>query len=141
MEVLSSGCIFQPVTPQEDVTAPWSNDWIGYRRAQEWHEQYGGMRWYFNDVLHLPGMPLLVMQRPGSRSSSAQELVKLGSSLYVHTGSYDQTLQVREQFTLEDVLSWLQVAPDGVRTLSFVFLRPKSGLSGVEEIPSLAGCF
>lgn len=92
------------------IPARWSNDWALHTNCRErWHDHYGGMRWWFNDVLHIPGDPILLLFLLDDNQSDGGdlELVEVDGYFFLHDVETEHTRPVDAALTLEAILATL----------------------------------
>lgn len=101
--------------PDEQVPPGWTNRWTWYEYYSKWNMNYGDVAWYFNEVLHIPGKPRLVLissdqykdSEEGNRGDS--ELIEInGQFFFVTNREYDATQAIKGDCTLDEVLAGLR---------------------------------
>ncbi|KAG9027384.1 hypothetical protein FRB95_007816 [Tulasnella sp. JGI-2019a] len=108
----TSSC-WKPIPP-EQIPRAWSNDWHYHQASWRWHVYYGGMRWWFNEVLHIPGEPILLLfsQDNGRKTGGDRELIQVDEHFFLYTyGNHfmdRMTVMIEGNPTLETVLSGLR---------------------------------
>ncbi|KAG9027526.1 hypothetical protein FRB95_007627 [Tulasnella sp. JGI-2019a] len=91
----------------------WSNDWHCHMASGKWHVYYGGMRWWFNEVLHVPGEPILLLfsQDNGRETGGDRELIEVDGRFFLNTTSdyfmERTTVSIEGNPTRETVLAGL----------------------------------
>lgn len=77
--------------------------------AWRWHGYYGGMQWWFNSILHIPGDPVLLLySRPNPNDTGGElEIIKVEGDFFLHMVDRARTFKLQEDITLEEVLSML----------------------------------
>lgn len=100
--------------PLTQVPEGWSNDFEKHCYAWRCHENYGGIRWWFNEVLHIPGNPtvLLFSKSLVERLGGHGELVEVDGCFFLHrTGEVYMercTVMIEGNPSLDMVLSGLR---------------------------------
>lgn len=93
--------------PESKIPSGWSRDWSAHKYDMKWHIGYGGMQWWFNDVLHVPGDPVLLLFEldPGSRFGGDRELIEIdGCFFFNYHFPEDRTASIEEGTTMETIL-------------------------------------
>ncbi|KAG8988671.1 hypothetical protein FRB93_004006 [Tulasnella sp. JGI-2019a] len=104
-----------PAPPHDPIPEGWTRDWRKYSNTRTWQEYYGGMKWFFNDVLHIPGTPRLVLlsvdygQEEDDWSTSGDtELIEIEGQFFLNRRQNFQTFPILGELTLEQVLAGLR---------------------------------
>lgn len=71
--------------PEDKIPYDWCTNRTDYPRTSEWTECFGGRRWYFNAVLHIPFIPRLVLVTRNSEGGTLRdcELVEVDGGFFL----------------------------------------------------------
>lgn len=78
--------------------------------STRWRDSYGGVRWYFNDVLHVPGDPIMwLFDKPAwATMGGRKELIEVEGEFFIRDNVEETARLILGEPTLETVLEWLR---------------------------------